>query len=211
MSPCESRGVSRGFDGEEPTARRGSHHLLRLRRPLQEQLDGRRQHLQLDLRRFLLKSLQEALEELVSVVDALRVLSDDPDHRGLRLGLVQGVKVLAQRSDDRLVAIRELPEDVLDDDHSLLHHVVDLGLNQLKQHVDAAFGSSLEFDGAAPNGANRPPDEFDVDLCVMAGRSACRGKEGGVGGGWVWVGAEGGVGREEEARGGGGVGGGGGR
>ena len=151
MSPCESRGVSRGSDGEEPTARRGSHHLLRLRRPLQEQLDGRRQHLQLDLRRFLLKSLQEALEELVSVVDALRVLSDDPDHRGLRLGLVQGVKVLAQRSDDRLVAIRELPEDVLDDDHSLLHHVVDLGLNQLKQHVDAAFGSSLEFDGAAPN------------------------------------------------------------
>ena len=187
MSPCESRGVSRGSDGEEPTARRGSHHLLRLRRPLQEQLDGRRQHLQLDLRRFLLKSLQEALEELVSVVDALRVLSDDPDHRGLRLGLVQGVKVLAQRSDDRLVAIRELPEDVLDDDHSLLHHVVDLGLNQLKQHVDAAFGSSLEFDGAAPNGANRPPDEFDVDLCVMAGRFSLSVK-GGRSGWWVGVG-----------------------
>ena len=164
MSPCESRGVSRGSDGEEPTARRGSHHLLRLRRPLQEQLDGRRQHLQLDLRRFLLKSLQEALEELVSVVDALRVLSDDPDHRGLRLGLVQGVKVLAQRSDDRLVAIRELPEDVLDDDHSLLHHVVDLGLDELEQHVDAALGGALELDRATADGSHRTTYEFDVHL-----------------------------------------------
>lgn len=32
------------------------------------------------------------------------------------------------------------PEDVLDDDDALLHHVVHLGLDQLQQHVDAAAG-----------------------------------------------------------------------
>lgn len=30
------------------------------------------------------------------------------------------------------------PEDVLDHDDGLLHHVVDLGLDQLQQHIDAA-------------------------------------------------------------------------
>lgn len=33
------------------------------------------------------------------------------------------------------------PEDVLDDDDALLHHVVHLGLDQLQQHVDAAAGA----------------------------------------------------------------------
>jgi len=42
----------------------------------------------------------------VGVLDALRVLADDPDHGGLRVGLVQRVEVLAQRPDDRLILWR---------------------------------------------------------------------------------------------------------
>ena len=51
-------------------------------------------------------------------------------------GLVERVEVLAQRANDALAA-GELAEDVLDHDDRLLHDVVDLGLDELEQHVDA--------------------------------------------------------------------------
>lgn len=42
---------------------------------------------------------------------------------------------------------RHSPEDVLDDDDALLHHVVHLGLDQLQQHVDAAAGRQGQCSG----------------------------------------------------------------
>lgn len=50
---------------------------------LEEQLDGGREELQLHLRRLLLERLEEVFQLLVRVVDALRVLPDDPDDAGL--------------------------------------------------------------------------------------------------------------------------------
>lgn len=50
------------------------------------------------------RHLQEALEELVCVVDPLCILSDDPDHGRARLGLVQAVQAVAQRGDDGLIS-----------------------------------------------------------------------------------------------------------
>mmetsp|Transcript_12023 Transcript_12023/g.35567 ORF Transcript_12023/g.35567 Transcript_12023/m.35567 type:complete len:610 (-) Transcript_12023:1065-2894(-) len=140
------------------------HHLLRLRRPLEEELDRGGEHLQLDGGGLIVERLEEGLEQLVRVVDPLRVLADDPDHRPLRLGLVERVEVLAERADDGLVPVGELAEDVLDDDDRLLHHVVDLRLDELEQHVDAALGGALELDRAPPDGAHGPAHELDVHL-----------------------------------------------
>lgn len=50
---------------------------------LEEELDGGREELQLHLGRLLLERLQEVLQLLVRVVDALRVLPDDPDNARL--------------------------------------------------------------------------------------------------------------------------------
>ena len=72
------------------------HQLLRVGRLLQEEFDDAGEKLQLHLRVLVLERVEEALEELVGVVDPLRVLADDPHHGRLGLWLVQGVKVLAQ-------------------------------------------------------------------------------------------------------------------
>ena len=64
----------------------------------------------------------------------------------------------------RLVPVGELAEDVLDHDDRLLHDVVDLGLDELEQHVDAPLRGALELDGAAADGAHRAAHELDVDL-----------------------------------------------
>lgn len=40
----------------------------------------------------------------------------------------------------------------LDDDDALLDHIVDFGLDQLQQHVDALLGSALDAHSAAANG-----------------------------------------------------------
>jgi hypothetical protein len=72
---------------------------------LEEELHGRRQQLQLHLGGLLGERLQERLQQLVRIVDAVRVLADDPDHGRLGLGLVQGVEGLAQRGDDGFVPV----------------------------------------------------------------------------------------------------------
>ena len=60
------------------------------------------------------------------------LLTDDPDHTGPGLRLVQRVKVLAKRRDDALVLVRILAEYILDDDNSLLYHVVHLGQGYIR-------------------------------------------------------------------------------
>lgn len=84
-------------------------HLLRpLRRLFEEQLDGGGHQLQLHLSGFFGEGFQEELEQLVRVVDAVRVLADDPDHAGLGLRLIQRVQVLTQRGNDALIpAVRK--------------------------------------------------------------------------------------------------------
>lgn len=55
--------------------------ILRL---FEEELYCGGKQLQLNLGRFLLERLQEVLQLLVRVVDALSILTDDPDYTGLR-------------------------------------------------------------------------------------------------------------------------------
>lgn len=50
-----------------------------------------------------METLQKALQQLIGVVNALRVLSHDPDHGGTCLRLIQGVQVLTQRGNNALV------------------------------------------------------------------------------------------------------------
>ena len=140
-------------------------HVLRLLRVLEEALDGGREELKLDRRVLLLKGLEEGVKELVGVVDTFGVLTNDPDHGRLGLGLVESVKVVAQGGDDALIPVGVTAENVLDDDDGLLHDVVDFGLDELKENPDAALGRSLELDGASSDGADGLADEVDVDLC----------------------------------------------
>ena len=91
-------------------------HLLRLLCGLlQEELDSSRDQLQLHKSRFLREGLQELLQELICIVDTLCIFSNDPDHAGLGLGLIQCVQVLAERGNDALVSV---PTDT-----SRQHHV----------------------------------------------------------------------------------------
>ena len=103
---------------------------------------------------LILESVEEAVQQLVGIVDSLGILPDDPDHGGPRLRLVQRVQILAQRRDDVLVAVGVLAEDVLDDDDGLLDHVVDLRLDQLDKGRHTLLGGLLHFDGAAADGAH---------------------------------------------------------
>lgn len=123
-----------------------------------------------------MEPLQEALEQLVCVVDPLGVFSHDPDHCCPRLRFIQRVQVLTQGGNHTLVPththhihgygqylyamcerreharvwrgrhllVRVLAENVLDDHDGLLHHVVDLGLNEVQQGADAALGRLLK-------------------------------------------------------------------
>ena len=60
-------------------------------------------------------------------------------HGRLGLGLIEVLEVLAERGDDGLVAVGVLAENILDDHHSLLHHVIYLCLDQLQQHGNASL------------------------------------------------------------------------
>ena len=62
---------------------------------------------------LLCERVHEDSEQLIGVVDLLRVLPDDPDKRRLGFWLVQFVKVRAQCRNDAFVRGRVFPEDIL--------------------------------------------------------------------------------------------------
>lgn len=100
--------------------------LLSVSGTLEEELDDGGEELQLDLGVLVVEALEEALQQLVRVVDALGILADNPDHGSSRLGLIQCVQVLAQSRDYALVLVGVLAEDVLDYNYGFLDDVVDL-------------------------------------------------------------------------------------
>ena len=56
--------------------------------------------------------LQEAFQQLVSVVNALSILANDPDHGRARLRLVQRVQAVTESSNDRLVSARDTAQQM---------------------------------------------------------------------------------------------------
>lgn len=140
------------------------HELRTLGRALEKQLHGRGQQRELHLVRLLVEGEQEVVEQDLGILDALRVLPDDPDHGGLGLGLVKRVEVLAQPADDALVPVRVLAEDVADHNGGLLDDVGDLGGDEVEEDVDAGLCGLFELDGELADGADGLADEVDVDL-----------------------------------------------
>ena len=94
----------------------------------------------------------------VLIVEVVRVLPDEPDHTCPGFKFVQGVQIL--------VFVRILPGEVLDDNHGLLHHVIDLGLDEVEEGGDAAFYGLVHLHGtvASTNGSHRLSDKVHVDL-----------------------------------------------
>ena len=78
---------------------------------------------------FLQEGVRKIIHELVGVVDTVCELADDPDDRGLGLGLIEKVQVLAQLGDDALALSWVSSEDVLDDNHSFLDDIRHLRLD----------------------------------------------------------------------------------
>ena len=95
-----------------------------------EQLDGRGDKRELHLDGLLEKVIRKIVHELVGVVDAVRELPDDPDHRRLCLGFVEDVEILTELWDDQLISARISPEDVLYNDSCFLHDVGHLRLDK---------------------------------------------------------------------------------
>ncbi len=52
---------------------------------------------------LIVETLQKALQQFISVVDALSVLSNDPDHGGTCLRLIQRVQVFTQSGNYTLI------------------------------------------------------------------------------------------------------------
>lgn len=50
---------------------------------------------------------EEGVEELIGILNAVRVFTDDPNHAGFSLGFVQGLQTLAQRSNHLLIPMIE--------------------------------------------------------------------------------------------------------
>ena len=81
---------------------------------VKEQLHDGGQEGELDVGGLIQEGVQERAKELVRVVNAISVVPDNPDHGGLGLRLIKGVQVLAEGTNNGLVPIRILPEDVLE-------------------------------------------------------------------------------------------------
>lgn len=52
---------------------------------------------------FVVETLQEALQQLISIINALGILSYDPDHGSARLRLIQGIQVFTQSGNHTLI------------------------------------------------------------------------------------------------------------
>lgn len=50
-----------------------------------------------------MEALEEALQQLVSVVDPLGILANNPDHGSTGVRLIQRVQILTQCGDDALI------------------------------------------------------------------------------------------------------------
>lgn len=55
------------------------------------------------LRALVMEALEEALQQLIRIVNPLGILAHNPDHGSPGLGLIQGVKILAQGGDHTLI------------------------------------------------------------------------------------------------------------
>merc|ERR1719494_1505970 len=83
------------------------------------------------------------------------------------LGYLRKMSLSTEGGDDGLVLVGVLAEDVLDHHHRLLHHVVDLGLDQVKQGGHTPLSTLLHLDCTSTNGSNRFANKVDIDLCCI--------------------------------------------
>ena len=80
---------------------------------VKEELHDSGQERKLDVCGFVEEGIKEGGEQLVRIINAVCVVTNNPDHGGFCVGLVQGVEVLAKSSNDGLISVWILPEDVL--------------------------------------------------------------------------------------------------
>lgn len=103
---------------------------------------------------FLVEAVNKTSENIACVGDLLGVLSDNPDQAASGVGVVQIINALAKRGNNALVA-RVASENILDHNNDLLHDIADLGVDELKKHVDGLLSALLNLDRYLADRTNR--------------------------------------------------------
>jgi hypothetical protein len=116
---------------------------------------------------YLSKLFGEGVDEVAkyfsSIVDLFSVFSNNPDQRSSCIGLVQFVDTLAKRGYNSFVAW-VFAENVLDNHDGFLDHVVDFGVDKIKQRVNTLLAGTLDLDGHLPDGLDGSANEVHVYL-----------------------------------------------
>jgi len=90
--------------------------------------------------------MQEIIQQFFRVLNPIRVLTQDPNHGSFRIGILEDVQILTQRSNDPFVLVRVASEDVFDDDYRFLYDVGDFRRDEREEYRDANVGRGFDFD-----------------------------------------------------------------
>lgn len=159
------------------------HKVLAVAWLLQKQLDNGCQYLQLSLvshqftsltsatgsylSKFFHEAFHKALQNFTGIANLLSVLSDDPDQRSTSFRLVQFVNVVAERGDNALET-GVLAQNVLDDNHRLLHNIVDPCRDEVLQSLHALGAGILNLDGNLTDSLDGSADKVHINFqCVF--------------------------------------------
>ena len=119
--------------------------------------------MQAHLSKLFCERVDKVCENLPSVVDLLRIFSHDPDQGCPRIRLVELIYTLTQGRYYALIA-RIFAEDIFDDYDCFLDNVVYLGVDEVKQSVDAFLARAFNLDCDLANGLDSASDEVHINL-----------------------------------------------
>jgi len=115
------------------------------------------------LSKLFVETFDETGKNLSCVRDLFSVLANNPDQASSRIRIVQVINTLAECGDDALVA-GVTPEDVLDHHDHLLHHIANLCVDELEEHIDCLLSTLLNFDRHLTNRTDRLLHKVHVNL-----------------------------------------------
>jgi hypothetical protein len=79
--------------------------------------------------------------------------------------MIQRFHNIEHQSMKKYLRVRVASEDVLDNNNSFLHHIINFYLYQLKQNTDAPLSSSLQFNSTSSNSTNSFTHKININLC----------------------------------------------
>ena len=113
---------------------------------------------------FILEVLDEVSHQVISIVDDLDVLANDPDNGGFGLWIVQVIEIFADIGEEAFVFVGVFPEDIADDDDCLLHYIGYFSFECFPEALYAFVCHFFKFDSTLAHGIDCFSYEFNVDF-----------------------------------------------